>query len=729
MTAHAQTISTDADAKLDRRILVFDGKSPDKLACDTTLRQMPDGSWVMVMLGGGDFEPLPANQIFLTRSRDEGKTWGPLQPLDLGFSRQGDSSALCPSELMIHGSTCTLFVSTHDGTVAAWKQWLVVSEDSGRTWGKPVPAPGRLHERTFIRNHIVTRDGRILLPFQHYLRMLPPKPVFNGFGQVQVSAPIDPRNGILMSEDGGKTWTEHGDIRITDRDDYHGWAENNIVELADGRIAMIIRADGLGGVLYYAESTDGGRTWPAFARKSDIPNPGSKATLYGLGGDTVALLHNPNPKHRSPLALWISYDGMKSWPYRRVLVAESTDGPQGWLNYPDGFVSADRRYLHFAYDDSRHRAVYYGAALPAAAPLPRVNFAPGPEYADANRCFGIASSIARSPGGRLWCGFTSGGNGEGQLNYGIVVRSDDDGAIWTPPAIVFDAHDEGLIRSDHVTVWTAPTGALWILWSRYPTDLNGPGSSLWCIMSDNPDAAEPRWSAPRKLADGQNLLTTPTVLADGTWIFPTGCWNRAASLSRPLISRDQGVTFELGGPLHAAQDPDFDEYMIVERADQRLVIFNRHTDSFLQCESADGGRSWTRQEPNGIRHTNSRFVFMKLASGNWLLVKQGRLDWISDAQEERTTQRGRSHLTAYLSDNEGKTWKGGLLLDERECSYPFGCQAADGTIYVSYERNRWRQPEILFARFTEADVLAGKTVSSRAALRGLVNKGTAECPR
>ena len=46
-------------------------------------------------------------------------------------------------------------------------------------------------------------------------------------------------------------------------------------------------------------------------------------------------------------------------------------------------------------------------------PVPQVNFAPGPKYADANRRFGIASSIARAPGGRLWCGFTSGGKGEG----------------------------------------------------------------------------------------------------------------------------------------------------------------------------------------------------------------------------------------------------------------------------------------------------------------------------
>jgi hypothetical protein len=54
---------------------------------------------------------------------------------------------------------------------------------------------------------------------------------------------------------------------------------------------------------------------------------------------------------------------MKTWPYRRDLVTTP-----GRLNYPDGFVSADRTYLHFAFDDNRHRAVYYGAKLP---PLPR----------------------------------------------------------------------------------------------------------------------------------------------------------------------------------------------------------------------------------------------------------------------------------------------------------------------------------------------------------------------
>ena len=351
----------DRETHQDRTAIIFDGKPPNQLACDTTLRRMPDGSWVMIMLGGGLTEPLPENQVFLTRSNDEGETWAALQPLDLGIRRKNSSAALVPSELMVHKGRCTMFVATHDGTFANWKEWMTQSDDSGRTWSALTPAPGRLHDRTFIRNAIVTRDGRLLLPFQHYLQVGETREIS---GNRRLSPPQNPRNGVLMSDDVGRSWTEYGDIRITLDNNYHGWAENNVAQLADGRIAMIIRGDRLGGVLWYAESLDGGRTWPKIATKTDVPNPGSKATLYSLGGDTVAMLHNPNPAHRSPLSLWISYDGMKSWPYRRVLVEESRDGPRGRLNYPDGFLSEDGAWLHFAYDDNRKRAVLYSAKLP-----------------------------------------------------------------------------------------------------------------------------------------------------------------------------------------------------------------------------------------------------------------------------------------------------------------------------------------------------------------------------
>ncbi|EDY18130.1 hypothetical protein CfE428DRAFT_4266 [Chthoniobacter flavus Ellin428] len=366
------TAQAAEDAKQDFHTLAYDGVTPNKLVCDTTLRQLPDGSWALFMLAGDDFEPSPKNFTGFTRSTDHGKTWSPLETVDLGFPREGLTSGQGPTELMVLGQRCTLFFSTHSQTWGRdWRSWMMHSDDNCHTWSKPEPVPGRLANFTFMRNHVTTHDGRILVPFQHYdgppAGTPPPPPEEKPWHKALEHYVSNPRNGVLASNDGGKTWTEYGDVRLTPDDRYSGWAENNIAELADGRIAMIIRGDRLGGMLYYAESKDGGKTWPEYASVTSIPNPGSKATLYPLGGNVVAMLHNPNSKFRSPLSLWISFDGMKTWPYQRVLVPESTDGPKGKLNYPDGFVSADQQWLHFAYDDNRHRAVVYSAKLP---PLP-----------------------------------------------------------------------------------------------------------------------------------------------------------------------------------------------------------------------------------------------------------------------------------------------------------------------------------------------------------------------
>ncbi|MDA1014476.1 MAG: sialidase family protein [Planctomycetota bacterium] len=49
----------------------------------------------------------------------------------------------------------------------------------------------------------------------------------------------------------------------------------------------------------------------------------------------------------------------------------------------------------------------------------------------------------------------------------------------------------------------------------------------------------------------------------------------------------------------------------------------------------------------------------------------------------------RSHMTAFVSDDDGATWKGGLLLNERESSYPEGIQAEDGTLFIIYDHQRY----------------------------------------
>ncbi len=353
------TRQAEIDARDDRRTIAYDGVSPNKMVCDTTLRQLPDGSWILFILAGGDTEPSPLNYVGVTRSHDQGKTWSALERFDVGFPREGKTIGQGPTELMITGQRSTLFFSTHSKHWANdWRSWFLTSDDSFKTWSKPAAIPGRLQNRTFLRKHIVCRDGRIMVPFQHYIG-----PMDQQHLEPLERAFTNPRNGVLISRDGGASWSEHGNIRISPDDRYFGWAENDLFEHPDGRVSMLIRGDKLGGVLYRADSPDG-QNWPEYAALTAIPNPGSKATLYNLGGDRVALLHNPNPQHRSPMALWISFDGMKSWPYQRVLQAESVDGPKGRMNYPDGFVSSDGQWLHFAFDDNRHRAVQYSAKLP-----------------------------------------------------------------------------------------------------------------------------------------------------------------------------------------------------------------------------------------------------------------------------------------------------------------------------------------------------------------------------
>lgn len=331
------------DAAQDRTTLIFEGRSPNKLCCDTTLRAMPDGSWVMVMLGGGDSEPLPQNDLFLSRSTDEGRSWSAMTRIVLGIKEKDPSRALVPTELIVHHGECWLYFANHDGHFRDWTTWCVKSKDSCRSWGTPELIPAPINKATFVRNSFVRPNGELVIAYQHYL---------------SDNGPVNPRNGLMISKNDGRTFELHGDIRISDDDKYRGFAENTVVELTHNHMAMLIRADRLGGVLFRSDSYDGGRTWTK-AGPTDIPNPGSKVTMYRFGRNGVALLHNPNPKARHPLSLWVSFDGLKTWPYRRDVATTP-----GRLNYPDGFVGKDHKYLHFAYDENRFRAVYHGARLP-----------------------------------------------------------------------------------------------------------------------------------------------------------------------------------------------------------------------------------------------------------------------------------------------------------------------------------------------------------------------------
>ncbi len=87
----------------------------------------------------------------------------------------------------------------------------------------------------------------------------------------------------------------------------------------------------------------------------------------------------------------------------------------------------------------------------------------------------------------------------------------------------------------------------------------------------------------------------------------------------------------------------------------------------------------------------------------------------------------RSRLTAYLSDDDGQTWHGGLTIDDRlAVSYPEGVQAPDGRIYLIYDYNRYKDKVIHLCVFTEEDVAQGAFVSPAVRQRIVVNQAGTE---
>ena len=341
---------------------------------------------------------------------------------------------------------------------------------------------------------------------------------------------------------------------------------------------------------------------------------------------------------------------------------------------------------------------------------PPVNFKPGPEYGSEARKYQGIPGIERAPGGRLWAVWYAGKIWEDQYNYVVAVTSGDDGKTWSDLKFVIDPDGDGSMRVSDPCFWLDPQGRLWLFWwlNAYGDELN---TVTMAMTTDNPDAESPQWSAPRVICKGV-MLNKPIVTRAGEWLLPTAIWFTDGSC-RAMVSVDKGKTWSLRGTANVQKNQrNADEPMIVERRDGSLLQLVRTVFGIAQSVSKDGGRTWT-ESMDYLPNATSRFYLRSLASGNFLLIKHGPLD----------KKIGRSHLTAYLSDNEGKTWKGGLVLDERDnVSYPDGTQSPDGTIRVIYDWNRARDKHILMAVFTEADVLAGKFVSAAARSRVLINQ-------
>ena len=371
---------------------------------------------------------------------------------------------------------------------------------------------------------------------------------------------------------------------------------------------------------------------------------------------------------------------------------------------------------------------------------------PGKEYAPESRMWQGVPSIEMT-GKRLWAGWFTGGKYEPSIeNYCVAAYSDDDGCTWKDPYMAVVAKEGAGYRTYDNQMWKDNLGRLWMFWGEdiyketaEASDFDTPFDSLglsyfghleqWSVVCENPEDEIPVWSEPRLMWTGFSR-NNPLVLSDGRWIVSVYDMTEGESGlvfdTKFAISDDNGKSFrEVKGPVESSNA--FCEPMTVELKDGTLWCLIRTMSGYLdESFSYDRGETWSEVRQTKIPNPSTRFYIGRADNDMLLLVNT-----------PSATLGDRKSLVASLSEDEGKTWKYNLKIDDRRSTtYPDVAFGEDGFMYIIYDvqRDNRQEPdkddpfishaekEVCFAKIKMEDILAGELVTEGSRLQNIISK-------
>ncbi len=587
------------------------------------------------------------------RSTNNGATWLPMRVLE----HAGEFwSAANPATLVDRSSgrlwifylrsrpgrsTDTARPGTDDmQTIARW------SDTGGQSWSEPldltavardmndngwrasVPGPG---------GAIQTRNGRLLVPMW--------------------KTPF--ANLAIFSDDHGLTW-QRGQIVPGKQ----GGDENQIVELADGRLLMDIRQNS-GPHRWLAESLDGGRTWVE-------PRPGLSVTpvmcaierfaLKAAGADHNCILWiGPKGPERRRLVIRWSDDEAKSFANERLIsddyaaysdltiLQDKTIGVLWERGVERGyqFITFTRINQDWLEQGSRHLIISRGEA--------------------AGNCQAF-TDICRLTNGDLFCVFYAG--------YGHVslprndwpmggricgVRSRDEGRTWSAPRVLFDGPFDD--RDPHVAQMR--DGSVVCSFFTYRPQPDGKVLCDTCLVASH-DGGETWEAEPRLVASGWPCSAPVRELPDGVRLLGVYREEGATAYGGVIRSTDGGQTWcapiPIGRGSGVRLDAETDFVRLKDGAIYAALRGDRVNMHF--ATSYDGGLTWSPVKDIGFPGHCPHFT--RLSSGEILLTH-------------------RLPLTAlHISRDEGKTWQGPYQIDAVPGAYASTVELKDGSVLVVY---------------------------------------------
>ncbi len=323
-------------------------------------------------------------------------------------------------------------------------------------------------------------------------------------------------------------------------------------------------------------------------------------------------------------------------------------------------------------------------------------------------------TLTRRRDGELWLVW-SGGREEHVCPFGQVVAmtSRDNGATWTWPRVLLDGaiddRDAGLLETAKGTLlvttftslayapileaavkagkWPAERLARWqAAHGRLDAEARTKELGQWMLRStDSGKTWSPRYDCIVNSPHGPTQLRDGRLLYAGKELWTSG---RVGVCE----SADDGQTWRWLGeiPTRKGDDAkDYHELYAIEAKDGTVLVQIRNHNKVnsgetLQCESTDGGKTWSEPHPIGVWGLPSHLL--RLRDGRLLMTYGHRRSPLGNQ--------------ARLSEDNGRTWSEAMILSgdgvSGDLGYPSTVQIDDGSLVtVWYESMKGRPKAVL----------------------------------
>lgn len=212
---------------------------------------------------------------------------------------------------------------------SAGGSFVRISEDYGVTWSETVRVPV-----SSPHGPSLCKDGTL---------------IYLGKEMYSSDMEIPEEKGVIASyksEDGGYTWEKLGVLKKPENISWNHFHEPHIVELEDGTLFGMIRAEGdgvyHGFTVYSTVSNDGGKTWSKW-KNIDVSGSPPHLLLHSSGALVCSLGRREKPYGENAI---VSYDNGKTWS-ERYIIDENADSDD--LGYPASVELGDGSILTVYY--------------------------------------------------------------------------------------------------------------------------------------------------------------------------------------------------------------------------------------------------------------------------------------------------------------------------------------------------------------------------------------------